>query len=475
MEEKNFVSNSINKNSKKLIKLSDDIFDFAELGFKEIKSSERIINFLEEEGFIVERGITGMPTAFKAVFGKGKPVISFLAEYDALPNLGQKGGCTKPCSTENTNGHGCGHNLIGTGAVAAALVLKEYLEENSKEGTVILFGCPSEEKGNGKTIMVRDGAFEGVDIAFTWHPFDYNTIFNYGTLANVSVYFSFEGTTSHAAAFPEVGRSALDAAELMSVGVNYLREHVIQEARIHYAYIDAGGKSPNVVQGTSKVLYFIRAPKIFQVKDIYKRVVDIAEGAAKMTGTKMSYELYGGLSDFVPNKKLSEILYNSMLEVGAPEFDEKDFELAREFFYGDQSEDIEHKKQTMTAKLGKERAEKLFEKPLDMEIPPLVWSNAVLAGSTDVGDVSYVVPTAQLTYATATAGTASHTWKMTAHGNTGIAHKGMLAAGKAMGLAAIKVYEDKEAFNLVREEWEKNMKGKYDCPLSDDIPPRLDD
>lgn len=475
MKIKEFTCNSIEKNSKKLTELSDEIFDFAELGFKEVKSSEKITEFLEKEGFFIERGIAGMPTAFKATYGKGKPVISFLAEYDALPNLGQKGGCTKICPTENKNGHGCGHNLIGTGSVGAALVLKEYLDENLKEGTVILFGCPSEEKGNGKTIMAREGVFDKVDIAFTWHPFDYNSIFNYGTLANVSVFFSFKGISSHAAAAPEVGRSALDAAELMSVGVNYLREHIIPEARIHYAYRDVGGESPNVVQSFSKVHYFIRAPKTFQVKEIYKRVIDVAEGAAKMTGTKMEYELYCGLSDFVPNRKLSEILYDSMLEIGAPNFDEKDFEKAREFFYGDTPENVEHKKQTLIAKFGRERAEKLFEEPIDTVIPPLVWSNAILAGSTDVGDVSYVVPTAQLTYAAATIGTAAHTWQMTAHGNTSIAHKGMLTAGKAMGLAAIKVYEDKEAFNLVREEWEKNLKGKYDCPISDDIPPRLED
>lgn len=476
MEHKEFICNSIEKNSKKIIELSDRIFDFAETGFHEFKSAEIFVKMLREEGFTVEEGVAGMPTAFKAVYGKGKPVIGLLAEYDALPNLGQVGGCSVFSPTaENKDGHGCGHNLIGAGVFASALALKEYLETNSKEGTVILFGCPSEEKGNGKTIMAREGIFDGVDAALTWHPFDNTSVFDYGTLANVSVFFSFKGITSHAAAAPEMGRSALDAAELMSVGVNYLREHIIQEARIHYAYRDVGGIAPNVVQGSSTVHYFIRAPKSSQVKEIYKRVIDVAEGAAKMTGTKMTYELYSGLSDFVPNHKLSEVLHASMEEVGVPPFDEKDMEQAREFFYSGTPEEIESKKLAIKIKYGEEKAKEFFENPLDREIPPLVWAGKVLAGSTDVGDVSYVTPTAQLSYATATIGTAAHTWQMTAHGNTPIAHKGMLTAGKAMALAAVKIMEDEKLLAEIREEWKKTFGGHYECPVPADVPPRLDD
>jgi len=476
MGKKEFICNSIEKNSEKIIELSNKIFEFAETGFREFKSTEIFTKMLVQEGFAVEKGIAGMPTAFKAVYGKGSPVIGFLAEYDALPNLGQTGGATVFSPTaENKDGHGCGHNLIGAGVFAAALSLKEYLEKNSKEGTVILFGCPSEEKGNGKTIMAREGVFSDLDIALTWHPFDNTSIFDYGTLANVSVFFSFQGITSHAAAAPEMGRSALDAAELMSVGVNYLREHIIQEARIHYAYRDVGGIAPNVVQGHSTVHYFIRAPKSSQVKEIYKRVVDVAEGAAKMTGTKMTYELYSGLSDFVPNHKLSEVLYESMKEIGAPKFDDKDFEQANKFFYSGTNEEIEAKKLAIKIKYGEEKAKKFFESPLDTEISPIVWANKVLAGSTDVGDVSYVVPTAQLSYATATIGTAAHTWQMTAHGNTPIAHKGMLTAGKAMALTAIKVLEDKELLTKIKEEWQKTLGNHYECPIPCDVPPRLED
>lgn len=473
---KEFVTRSIEKNSEKIVNLSNKIFDLAEIGFREYKSVEAFVELLKTEEFSIEKGIAGMPTAFKATYGHGKPIIGFLAEYDALPNLGQMGGCSIFSPTkENKDGHGCGHNLIGAGAFAAALAVKEYLKENSKEGTVILFGCPSEEKGNGKTIMAREGVFNGTDIALTWHPFDNTSVFDYGTLANVSVFFSFQGITAHAAAAPEMGRSALDAAELMSVGVNYLREHIIPEARVHYAYRDVGGIAPNVVQGHSTVHYFIRAPKSSQVKEIYKRVIDVAEGAAKMTGTKMSYDLYAGLSDFVPNHKLSEVVHESMKEIGAPEFDDKDIELAHKFFNSGTPEEIETKKLAIKVKYGEERAKEFFEKPLDMKIPPLVWGNKVLAGSTDVGDVSYVVPTAQLSYATATIGTAAHTWQMTAHGNTSIAHKGLFAASKALALAAIKVLEDETLLKEIRNEWEKTFDNQYECPIPADVPPRLND
>lgn len=309
MEKKEFVIQVIEEKKDLIVKVSDEIFDYAELGFHEFKTAALYEKVLKEEGFQVEMGLGGMPTAFKAVYGEGKPVIGLLAEYDALPELSQVGGSTMrvPTEDENPDGHGCGHNLLGAGAFAAALAMKKYLEENPGKGTVILFGCPSEEKGNGKTIMARDGIFEGVDAALTWHPSDMNEVCTVSSLANVSVFFRFKGVTSHAAASPEQGRSALDAAELMSVGVNYLREHIIPEARIHYAYRDVGGIAPNVVQGHSCVHYFVRAPKSWQVQEIYKRVIDVAEGAAKMTGTEMTYELYAGLSDYVPNHVLSEL------------------------------------------------------------------------------------------------------------------------------------------------------------------------
>lgn len=477
MNRKEFVLNAVSRKQDLVVEVSDRIFDFAETGFHEFETAKLYQQVLEKEGFAVEMGIAGMPTAFKATYGSGKPVVGFLAEYDALPELSQVGGCTerKPVCGENPDGHGCGHNLLGAGTLAAALAVKAYLEENPGKGTVVLFGCPSEEKGNGKTIMARDGVFDGVDAALTWHPDTANAVWTASSLANVSVFFNFKGVTSHAAAAPELGRSALDAAELMSVGVNYLREHIISDARIHYAYRDVGGIAPNVVQGHSRVHYFIRAPKSWQVQEIYKRVIDVAEGAAKMTGTEMTYELYAGLSDFIPNHALTEVLYEALEEVGGPEFDEADFALARRFFTETATADeLEAKKAAVKKKYGQE-AEAFMERPLNTRVEPMVWTGRVQPGSTDVGDASYVMPTAQLTTATATFGTAAHTWQMTAHGNTEIAHKAMLTAGKAMALAGIMLFEDPELVKRAREEWLEETGGVYECPIPDGVGPRLNE
>ena len=478
MDKKQFVIQAIEERKDLILKVSDRIFDYAEIGFHEFRTAKLYEEVLKSEGFRVEMGVGGMPTAFKASFGQGKPVIGLLAEYDALPELSQKGGCTRctPAEGENPDGHGCGHNLLGAGVFAAALAMKKYLEENPAAGTVVLFGCPSEEKGNGKTIMARDGVFEGVDAAFTWHPSDVNEAWTVSSLANVSVFFRFKGVTSHAAASPEQGRSALDAAELMSVGVNYLREHIIPEARIHYAYRDVGGIAPNVVQGHSCVHYFVRAPKSWQVQEIYKRVIDVAEGAAKMTGTEMTYELYAGLSDYIPNHVLTELLHEAMVEIGPADYREEDFALARKFLMETSTpEELEAKKTKFRRLFGAEQAEKLMERPLHTEILPLNWNGAPMAGSTDVGDASYVMPTAQLTTATATLGTASHTWQMTAHGNTEIAHKAMLTAGKAIALAGLRAMESPDILKKAKEEWLEETGGVYECPIPKEIKPRLDE
>ena len=318
--------------------------------------------------------------------------------------------------------------------------------------------------------------FDGVDVAFTWHPSTENCVVTRSTLANVSAFFRFKGVTSHAAASPEMGRSALDAAELMSVGVNYLREHIISDARIHYAYRDVGGIAPNVVQGHSCVHYFVRAPKLWQVKEIYKRVVDVAEGAAKMTGTEMSCELYAGLSDFMPNHVVSGVLQEALEAVGAPAYDEEDFKLARAFFYdGVSPEELEAKKAAIKKKFGPALAETFYEKPLDTHIAPLAWKGEIQSGSSDVGDASYVMPTAWLSTATATLGTAGHTWQMAAHGNTGIAHKAMLTAGKVLALAAVRFYEEPELAEAAKKELAEETGGVYECPIPKGIGPRLED
>ena len=457
-----------------ILDLSDQVFDFAELGFHEFKTVELYIRYLEQEGFRVECGLDGMPTAFKATYGSGRPVIGYLAEYDALPALSQKANCTQrqPVGNGNPNGHGCGHNLLGAGCFAAALGLKAYLEQNPGKGTVVLFGCPSEEKGNSKTFLARDGYLNGLDIAFSWHPYDFSGIAGNSTLANVSVFFKFKGTTSHAAVAPHMGRSALDAAELMSVGVNYLREHVIPEARIHYAYRDVGGIAPNVVQGSSCVHYFIRAPKSSQVQEIFPRVVDVAKGAALMTGTKMEYELYAGLSDIIPNHIVSETAQQALEELGMPVFTDIDREFARNFFLDcDQGEALERKIEAVKSRFGTE----VIDFPVDCKIRRINWNAPPLPGSTDVGDVSYVVPLAFVAMATSVIGTENHTWQMTAQGKSPIAHKMMLHAGKVMALAGTKFCEKPELVSKAQDELKRATGGKYVCPIPNELTPHLDD
>lgn len=476
MDYREQIRQAVESKKDTILDLSDQVFDFAELGFKEMESADLFCRKLKEEGFEVTMPIAGIPTAFKAEYGSGHPVIGLAAEYDALPGLGQKAGCTVRTETEIPDGHGCGHNLLGAGVFAAALAIKSYLDEHPGSGTVILFGCPSEEKGNAKTIMARDGVFDGLDCAFTWHPGDKNGVWSYSTLANISVYFDFQGITSHAAASPELGRSALDAAELMSVGVNYLREHVIQEARIHYAYINVGGNAPNVVQGSSRVHYFIRAPKTSQVLEIFDRIKDIAKGAALMTGTTSSYEIYSGLSDYMPNKVLSELLQEEMEAAGAPQYTEEDFERAAEFFYHSYPEDAVKKKEAVIRRTySPKQAEEILKKPLPTEIMPINWQLPVMSGSTDVGDLSQVVPTAQLSYATMAAGTDLHTWQATAQGKLPAAHKAVLSAGTVLATAAVRLMQDQDLVKEARESFTQETGGSYLPPIGKEIKPRLDD
>lgn len=452
------------------------VWEFAELGFKEFQSVELYSKLLEDEGFHVKHGLAGMPTAFEASFGNGSPTIGILAEYDALPNLSQKAGVsTKLEEVKGGNGHGCGHNSLGAGSFAAAISLKEYMLKHNIAATIKLFGCPSEEKGNSKTFMAREGCFDNLDAVFTWHPGDGNYMWSFRTLANLAVTFTFKGTTAHAAANPHLGRSALDTVEIMNIGVNYLREHIVPEARVHYAYLDAGGTAPNVVQDRASIKYYIRAPKISQVLDIFERVKDIAKGSALISGTEGNFEITAGLSDFIPNATLSKVLHDSMTEYGVPEFDASDFALAREFFntLSDTKKlSIESK---LVKKLGKEKAIKSLENPLDIDIAPLRMISTAVPGSTDVGDVSYVVPTAQLSMATACIGTDVHTWQMTAQGNTSIAMKGLKAAAGAIVLSVLKVIEDPKLLLQAREELISETGGKYNCPIPSEIKPRLED
>ena len=317
---KQFIEQYLQENKSYFEKVSSFIYHHPETRFEEYQSAEFLASECEKQGFTVERNVGNIETAFVATYGSGKPVIGFLGEYDALSGLGQKPNVFTRDPDGKENGHGCGHNLLGTGAFAAACAVKHYLEKHQLEGTVKFFGCPGEEGGSGKTFMVREGVFDGVDIALTWHPATVNAVMSLSSLANYQVYFRFKGTPSHAAHSPHLGRSALDAVELMNVGVNYLREHVIDEARIHYAVTDTGGISPNVVQAEAEVLYLIRAPKITDVESIYQRIVKIAKGAALMTETEVSIRFDKACSNYVPNRHLEKILYEKLVETGGEEF-----------------------------------------------------------------------------------------------------------------------------------------------------------
>ena len=349
------------------------------------------------------------------------------------------------------------------------------MEKHKIGATIKLFGCPSEEKGNSKTFLARDGYFDDLDAAFTWHPGDRNGIWSFGSLANVSVVFSFKGITAHAAATPHLGRSALDSVEIMNIGVNYLREHIVPEARVHYAYLDVGGNAPNVVQDRASVHYFIRAPKVAQVLEIYERVKNIAKGSALISGTESSYELFTGLSDFIPNPTLSQILHDSMTEYGPPEFEEKDYKLAKSFLESLTEVEQANIKNQLVKKLGLEVAEKVLERPLDTSIEPFKILPIAMPGSTDVGDVSYVVPTAQLSMATTSIGTSPHTWQMTAQGKTSIAMKGIEAAAGAISLAVLRVIEEPELLEQARKELNEETNGQYICPIPKDLKPKLED
>ena len=479
MNRKEFVLNAVSRKQDLVVEVSDRIFDFAETGFHEFETAKLYQQVLEKEGFAVEMGIAGMPTAFKATYGNGKPVVGFLAEYDALPELSQVGGCTerKPVCGENPDGHGCGHNMLGAASLSAALGLKRYLEETKKSGTVVYFGCPGEEGGSGKGFMARDGVFDELDFAISWHPGDQNEVSVGSSLANYQVFYRFFGTASHAAACPELGRSALDAVELMNTGVQYLREHAIQEARIHYAITNTGGYSPNVVQPFAEVLYLIRAPKNDQVKELFERVNDIARGAALMTGTRMEMQFVKACSNVVDNTVLEEVLQKNLEEVEREPYTEAELEFAKKLAgtYGGGELDVQDllkwyeksRKAEVEAFLNAHKDDVICD-----YIVPLKDTETVMAGSTDVGDVSWVCPTAQINAVTEAAGTPGHSWQQVSQGKSSIAHKGMLFAGKVMAGAIIDVLEDQRLIGEAKDELKKRVgEAGYVAPIPKDVRP----
>ena len=473
MDQKAFVCKAIEAKQELYDRIADQIWQYAEAGMKEYQSAEYLEQQARELGFTVETGQAGIPTAFVASYGSGHPVIAFLGEYDALPGLSQKAACpVKDELVPGAYGHGCGHNCLGTASLAAAAAVMEYMKETGFQGTVRYYGCPGEEYGSAKAFMARDGYFDDVDACFTWHPGTTNNAWLSSSLANLSVFFKFKGRTSHAASTPHLGRSALDARELMSMGVNYLREHIIPEARVHYAYVDVGGIAPNVVQDHAAVHYFIRAPRVYQMMEIYDRVCDVARGAALMTGTQLEIQIHEGLSDYVPNGPLTKVLYKALQEVGAPQFDDADRQLAAEIrksLTEDQLQSFQEKY------AGVPEMQELIEKGAVLcdIVLPYTLASSPMGGSTDVGDASYCAPTAQINVATEALATPGHTWQVTAQSCSSIAHKGTIKAAEAMALGAIYAMEDPELLKEAKAELLKSNGGAYQCPMPKEIKPTL--
>ena len=462
----------IENNKDKFTGMSDQIWDFAEIGFTEERSSALQAKAFEEAGFRVQKNIADIPTAFIASYGQGKPVIAILGEFDALPGLSQESVPHPQPRVSGGNGHGCGHNLLGTAGVAATLAMKQAIEAGDITGTIRYYGCPAEENGAAKTFMVKAGAFNDVDLSLCWHPDSYNAVLTINALAVIMVGFRFHGKAAHAAFDPYNGRSALDAVELMNVGANYLREHIIPDGRLHYVITNGGGTAPNVVPPFAESKYYVRAPLLGQADEIYQRLVDIAKGAALMTGTEMEIVNKKGMSNLLLNKTINNVFYEKMMEIGAPRFSADEIQFAHEIagtYSRDEAEKI------LVKIYGKEAQAVLAEMkadPLFTSVMPNVESDYVLPGSTDVGDVSWVVPTGQISTTCQAFGTPGHSWQIVAQSGMGIGHKGMLYAGKVMGLAAMEFMKKPERLRAAKEEFEQSIKKTpYVLPIADGVTP----
>ncbi len=462
------IWDKIDEHSEDLVKMSDEIWGTPETLYAEYASCASHAAMLKAKGFKVTENVAGLPTAVVGEAGEGGPVIAILGEFDALPGLSQVAGIAeRKAVIPGGNGHGCGHNLLGGGALLAACALKDWLKETGTPGRVRYYGCPAEEGGAAKSFMVRDGAFKDVDIAIGWHPNAMTKVSEMKSLANTRVDFKFTGRASHAAANPHLGRSALDAAELMSVGVNYLREHMPQESRIHYAYLDAGGTAPNVVQADAKVRYAIRSTSLHGMFELIERVKKVAEGAAMMTETKVDISIMSAVANLLNNDPLEEAMQEIMENLGGVPFDEADRKFASEIQATLQDGDIK----SCYASAGLDVRE---NEPLCDYVVPLKTPRAYMIGSTDLADVSWVVPTVEANVATQAIGTPGHSWQLVAQGKSAHAHKGMIYAAKVMATLGQKVLQDETLMARAKKALNDQLaKEPYVCPIPADVQPPL--
>ncbi|MFN8347711.1 MAG: amidohydrolase [Spirosomataceae bacterium] len=422
----------INQKEKLYGAMSKQIWNYAEVGYQEVKSSALLQEQLKKEGFNVQAGVSEMPTAFVATFGEGKPVIGILGEFDALPGLSQDSVPVKK-SIGGIAGHACGHHLFGVASMASAIAAKNWLVQSGHTGTIRFYGTPAEEGGSGKVYMVRDGLFNDVDVVLHWHPGDGNSASSSSSLANKSAKFRFRGISAHAAAAPERGRSALDGVELMNFAVNLMREHVPSATRIHYV-ITNGGKAPNVVPDFAEVFYYVRHPSRQYVASIWERLQKAAQGVALATGTTVEEEVIGGVHELLPNDVLAEMMYNNLKIVGGVKYTSDELKYAEQI--------------SKTEGMG-------MREIASSETIQSLGANLLSSASTDVGDVSWAVPTVGFTTATWVPGTPPHSWQAVAAGGMSIGRKGMMVAAKTLAITAIDLFQNEKAIADAKAEFEK--------------------
>ena len=463
----------IEKNRNHIISVSDKIWEFAEAGYQEYKSSELLAKELEKAGFRVQKPVAGMPTALVASNGKGRPVIGIIGEYDAVPDCSQKLIPRREPLVPGAPGHGCGHNICGASALAGAIAVKTAMEAHKLEGTIKFFGCPAEELLGGKIYMVRDGVFNGVDAVIAHHPDQMNTSILVNEIAMNSVKFHFHGKISHASVSPEAGISALDAVELMNVGVNYLREHMIREGRIHYLIEDGGIAGhpplPNDVPPYARSYYWIRAPKREQVDHIYQQIVRIAEGAATMTGTTLEVEFLSGTYPTLENETLAHLFVAKMREIGAPAFNEEELDFAHEIAKTISAEEKEHG-------MAIQELQSFVDKGVDLDtrIVDPVGLGTFGAGSADHADVSQVTAMMKCKTTCWPVGIPHHTWRNAACAGTGLGHKSLIFGSQILACSALDLLRKPELLAKVRKEWEEKTKGsKYKSPIPEGVKPPL--
>jgi aminobenzoyl-glutamate utilization protein B len=460
----------VEENQGVLIDVHQKIWEYAEVGLREFKTAKLLVDRLEREGFVVDKGVAGMPSAFVGTYGSGDPVIGIMGELDALPGISQKALPYREPLVEGKAGHGCGHNGYATTALGGSLAVKTAMDEGLVSGTIKCFGCPAEETLVGKVFMVRDGIFDGVDACIGHHPTSFNGATIRSGNAMNSVKFEFFGQASHAAGSPEMGISAMDAVELMNIGVNFMREHVVQETRIHYV-VEDGGHEPNVVPPYARSWYYVRAPERELVEQYYQRILDIADGADKMVGTTHKVNFLSGVHNGMPNRVLAELSIANMREIGAPQYDEEELEFASELAKSIPPE----KKKIGLMKSTLPDAMELMDVNLNTRIYDTVGEGTKGGGSSDVADVAWNIPTIQFRTVYTIVGAPGHSWQNVATNGTSIGHKSTIFASKVMATTVIDLLSKPDIIQAAKAEWNEKMKNKvYKSPIPQGLKPPLD-